>query len=231
VSREIYTGLSGASAIERQLEVLSNNIANSTTSGYRESRVAFRVDGEVETASGKTHAALGEVYASQQQGGAVEDGDPNHLMLEGDGWFVVQVGDEELLTRDGRFQRDTEGQLQTLDGYPVLGEGGPISIEEARFSVGDQGLVHGDESGEIDTIKRVSAELVEPVGGNLYRARSETTASTAIVKQGFLESSNVNPMRAMSELILAGRRFEAVQKAMQASDELDQRANRSGGRA
>ncbi len=231
MSREIYTGLSGASAVERQLELIANNVANSTTTGYRESRMAFRVDGQVEGPAGQTHAAVGEIYASQAQGAGIEDGDPSHLMLEGEGWFVVQVGGEELLTRDGRFQRDAEGQLQTSEGYPVLGEGGPIQIEEARFSIGEQGTVFGDVSGEIDTIKRVSSELVEPVGGNLYRAKSVVTESSARVQQGFLESSNVNPMRAMAELILAGRRFEAVQKAMQTSDELDERANRSGGRA
>ena len=111
MSREIYTGLSGASAVERQLEVVANNIANATTTGYRAGQVAFSVDGAQAGAAGQTHATVGEVYATQTQGAAVEDGDPHHFMLEGQGWFVVQVGEEELLTRDGRFQRDAQGRL------------------------------------------------------------------------------------------------------------------------
>jgi flagellar basal body rod protein FlgG len=111
-----------------------------------------------------------------------------------------------------------------------MGESGPIEIPiEEEFRVVNDGTVFGSESGELGQIQIVNVTDVKPVGSSLWQALSPMEESEATVMQGALEGSNVNPLRAMVELIEASRMFEAYQKAMQSSDELDQKLIQMGG--
>jgi len=232
MSRDVYTAMSGAQATWKELEVLANNVANSNTTGFRAGRVAFSVTGEGEGPLGATTTTIDGVELSKAQGTLKPSDDNGHLALEGQGFFTVQAGDETLLTRDGRFSVSADGRLVDGAGNPVLSEGGPIQLEVGEdFVVDRDGLVRGSVSGELGKLKVAFAERLEAAGGNHYRALSDLQTSNDYgVFQRYLEGSNTDPMRSMVELVEASRYFEACQKAIQASDELDQRANRSGGR-
>ena len=230
MSRDIYTSLSGAQAAWREMEVLANNVANTSTAGFRAGKVAFTVDGEGEGPLGETHVQVEQVQVDQTQGTLRSSNDPGHLAIDGEGFFQIQAGGRRLLTRDGTFQVDETGRLVTQGGHPVLGDGGPIQLEVGEaFAVDVDGTVRGEVSGEVGKVALVMADVVTPAGGNLYQFEGDTRQADGQVVQFHLEGSNANPVASMVELMQNSRYFEAYQKAMQASDELDQRANRSGG--
>lgn len=230
MSRDIYTSLSGAQAAWREMEVLANNVANTSTAGFRAGKVAFSVEGEGDGPLGKTHVAIEQVAPSDRQGVLRSSNDPGHLAIDGEGFFQVQVGDRQLLTRDGTFRVDGEGRLVNAGGHPVLGDGGPIQLEVGEaFAIDRTGKVVGDVSGEVGALRLVTADGLTPAGQNLYQSQGDTTVADGQIVQFHLEGSNANPVASMVELMQNSRYFEAYQKAMQVSDELDQRANRSGG--
>ncbi|MEQ1505728.1 MAG: flagellar hook-basal body protein [Myxococcota bacterium] len=231
MSRDIYSSLSGAMASWDSMEVVANNLANADTTGFKASKIAFATVGD------PTHV-LGEAYAEGQpparddrDGAVVSDAVPTHFALRGAGYFTLQQGDQQVLTRDGRFSVSSERQLVDANGAPVLGEGGPIEIPDGEtIRVGQDGTIYGSQSGELDRLRVVTATDVTAIGSNRFTANGPVAASDASVVQGGLESSNVDPLAAMVELVQASRYFEAYQKAIQASDELDSRLNQMGGR-
>jgi flagellar basal body rod protein FlgG len=230
MSRDIYSSLSGATAAQYQMDLIAQNVANANTNGYKELRVAFELEGSGYGPLGQVMTGEAETAANMSNGSIKIDKDPNHLALQGEGFFVVSSSGKEMLTRAGAFQRNEEGQLVTTGGHTLMGDGGPVEIPiEEEFRVANDGRIFGSESGELGQIRIVNVEDVTPVGSSLWNADSPMVESEATVLQGALEGSNVNPLRAMVELIEASRMFEAYQKAMQASDELDQKLIQMGG--
>ncbi len=230
MSGDIYASLSGASAAMRQMDVLSQNISNANTTGYKERRVTFRLEGAGEGALGQATAAATPATPDFRDGGLELDGNENHLALQGEGFFVIQAGENELLSRSGAFHRDSDGRLVNAQGHQVMGEGGVIEIPvEENFKVTQEGVVIGSRSGEISKLRIVESTGVEPLGGGLWRSTGTLLPSDANVVQGALERSNVDPLRAMVELIEASRYFEAYQNAMRTSDEMDSNLNNAGG--
>lgn len=224
MGREIYTSLSGAAAAWRQVELVSNNLANISTHGFRAAHVGFSLDGE--GGLGSTCADLGEVRFDLADGTLMQDGVATHLALRGDAFFALQDGS---YTRDGAFRVDEGGQLVTQHGTPVLGDGGPLQIDPTeRFTVGPDGVVVGEESGEIGRLQLMRLDAPQPLGGGRWTGTASPAEGVRVI-QGALEGSNVDPLRGMAELIEASRYFEAQQKLMQTSDEMHERLNRMGG--
>ena len=223
MSRDLYSALSGASATMTQMDRLSNNLANVSTSGFRASRTRFELTGPNPELLGQSYAMARDGGISEANGPVAHDGQQTHLALQGQGWFALQTPDGVRLTRDGSFQLNEEGQLVNAQGHQVLGDGGPIEVPVGeRISVSAEGVVSGSESGELDRLRLVDAP-VRALGGNLFEATAALTPAAPHVEQGALEGSNADPMSTMVELMEAGRYFEAFQKAMQTSDELDGR--------
>jgi len=222
MSADIYTSLSGARAAQYQMDIVAQNIANVSTVGYREQRVTFELDGSGEGLLGQSHANVSGVIPNMADGTVRIDNDPNHFALQGEGFFVVDVGSEELLTRVGQFVVDAKGVITTAQGNPVMGSTGEIEIPEGEtFTVTNEGIIIASESGEIGKFDLVMADDISPMGGGMWRANSGLREADVSVIQGALEGSNVDSMRAMVELIEASRYFEAYQKTMQSSDEMD----------
>ncbi len=230
MSGDIYAALSGASACWAQLEVTANNAANVSTTGYKAARLTFSLTGP-DAEHGQVYAQATPVRPDMSDGALVRDDAPTHLALQGQGFFQVQGPDgQSLLTRDGRFHLDADGQLVNSSGMQVLGQGGPVQIPPGEgLHVTSDGRIFGSTSGELDQLSVVGGAVL-PYGNNLWQPAGPMGDSEAEVVQGALEGSNVNPMEAMVELMEASRYFQAYQRAMQTSDEADQRVNRSGGR-
>lgn len=231
MSHELYSSVSGATAAMTQLEILADNIANAQTQGFKANRVAMESAGK---------GTFGDVYTqttasyTDMKGGALKvTNDPFDVALDGEGFMVVDDAGSQQLTRTGRMALDSEGFLVTERGARLQGEGGGIQIQPGEsFQIAGDGTVRGSESGVIDKLQLVTAE-VDPIGVGQWEATSalaEAPEGAIVVKQGALEQSNVDPLKTMVELIQASRMFEAYQKAIQTSDELDARLNRLGGR-
>ena len=232
-SHDIYPALSGAAASWRHLEVVANNLANSTSTGFKEQRVAFELveQGDEPLANGMVQ--LDTEGADLSDGPVNQTGIRTNLALRGRGFFLAQTGDGgQVMVRSGNFQLDANNVLTTASGEPVLGEAGPIQVPLGfTFEVAKDGGVYTsrDDGREtrpnlLDTLRIVDADQLEPLGGSGWRAvGGMREAGGVTVLQGGLEMSNVDPIRNMVDLIQAGRHFDIYQRAMKTSDETDAR--------
>ena len=225
-SIEFVSGIVGASVgFEGWLEVISHNLANLQTPGFKRHLLSFESE-EYETSETEKGFLVRpqKVTLDLSQGLIKATGNPLDLAISGEGFFVVQTPVGERFTRKGDFSVDRNGFLVTKEGFQVLGEGGPIEIGRGReIVINESGNVIVD--GElIDTLRIVTfpkeAQLI-PEGNGLIRVeKGEAIASVEFaVKQGFLESSNVSPIEEMVRLMNVVRLFEAYQKALQTSFE------------
>lgn len=213
--KDLYTSLSGSLTSWRQVELLSNNISNANTAGFRESRAAFGSDGQM--------SRFEEIAYNPADGALELDNNPHHFALRGDGFFSLDNGS---YTRDGSFHVDLEGKLVTAEGVSVLDDGGrPVVLRPSELvTVARDGSITGSLSGNAGKLGIVQLNNPRPVGGNLWQGTP--VASTAEVVQGAVERSNSDPLRGMVELIEASRYFEAQEKVMRTSDEMRARLNR-----
>ena len=239
--RGLYTAYTGMEAQQQKLDIVSNNLANVNTSGYKQDNVAFRSfkevlatkidDPEVPADLKIGRMTLGvqvdQVFTSFAQGGLSHTEDINTMAIEGDGMIVVgQLQSDgsyvERYTRDGSFTRDQEGRLVTADGNFVLGQDGPIRIDEPDFAVTKNGSIYVNNE-YVDQIRLTGFtdySSLRKIGDNLYRTTeaSEFTDFEGNLRQGYLESSNVNSVKEMVEMIKIMRTYEANQKVLTTYD-------------
>jgi flagellar basal-body rod protein FlgF len=252
--RGLYTGCSGMMAQLARQDVIANNLANVSTPGFKKDVTAvqafpqmrIRRIGDIPT-RGMAHppgpplvgtlgtgAAIAEIATDYSTGNLQKTENSLDLALRSDGYFVVETPEGERYTRNGAFKLNDEGLLTTDQGYPVLGSAGPIQLDgEGELAVDLQGNVMlGTEL--VDTLRIVRFEdprsLVK-IGDNLFESggQEDEDVLNPSVMQGFLETSNVNAVREMVELITVVRAYEANQKIVQAEDQmLDAAVNRVG---
>lgn len=218
MSLDIYPSLSGAMAAWHHLEIISNNIANASTAGFKEQRLTFESALVAEGALGEGYVQTAPAEQDFSDGQIVTDNVPTHLALRGRGFFQLEDG---TLARSGMFSLSRDGHLVTPEGERVMGQGGPIQIEEGQtFSVRGDGaiLVDGAES---DRLRLVDADQLTPLGGTRWKAEGPVYSANIEVIQGALEGSNADPMRSMTDLIQTSRYFEIYRSAIQTSDDMD----------
>ena len=137
-------------------------------------------------------------------------------------------------TRNGNFIVNQDGQLVTDQGYPVLGENGPIETNGRPINVGEGGMVQIDGiiRDQISLVDFDNSQQLERAGDNLYRAGEDTDELEAggNIRQGYLEGSNVNVIKGMTQLIKATRMYELNQKMIQSHDETLSKAVNEVGR-
>ncbi len=228
MSHSIYPALSGAKVVWDQMEMLSNNLANTTSDGFKQHRMAFASERVNPNVLGNSYVKVAETTHDMSDGSLETTGVDTHLALRGKGFFMVQGEDGPILQRAGNFKINSEGMMVNHRGQLLLGEAGPIEIpDRERMVIDKDGVVRADQGGVIDQIKLVDAAAVSPIGKGQWRADGPVipVEDNVQVLQGALEKSNVDPIKGMVELMEASRYFEAYQKTMQTSDELDGKAN------
>jgi flagellar basal body rod protein FlgG len=158
-------------------------------------------------------------------------GRASDVAVLGDGYFVVETSAGEMYTRDGSFRVDAEGRLVTASGDSVLGTGGPIKVEEGPISIAEDGSVsvNGAAKGRLRMVRFADATRLEHRGGSLLTAPPDMAAedlpkAEARLAQGQLESSNVNPIETLIDMIAAQRSFEIASSVVRANDELLQKS-------
>lgn len=252
--RGLYTAYTGMLNQQHRLDTITNNLANSATTGYKREGSTAQAFDEVlmtklrdgsESYVSKNIGSLnlgvkvGENYTDYGQGSFKETGNDFDLALGGDGFFEISFTNKAGVTstkytRDGSFTLNKDGYLVTKDGDFVQGQGGNIQLSTmAEVKVGSQGDIY--EDGElVDNLVLLDFEdydYLEKYGENMYQEVAGATPkeARAIVTQGFLEASNVNVISEMVEMITITRAYESNQKVIQAIDEtLDKAVNSVG---
>jgi flagellar basal-body rod protein FlgG len=252
-----------------RLDALANNLANVNTDGYKKDVTSFkafpelllrRVDddgvyqhpfgsGDVAPMIGKlgTGVELNELFTEFEQGALKETQSDFDIALDGKGFFAVATPWGERYTRNGSFQLGKEGYLETKEGYPVLGEEGPIQVKANNFQIDKNGQIwinaaYADDPEHLvsrenntwedttllDTLKIVDFDVdryLQKQGSSLYRSTDVSGAAHIIenrprVVQGFNEAANVDPVLEMVQMIEVNRAYEANQKVIQTSDSM-----------
>jgi len=235
----LYVSAEGAQAQSRRLELLAHNLANVDTVGFKRQLAIFQARYAEATAlgrdtpgSGSINDLGGGVFLRQTQtdfsrGPLKRTNIPTDLAIEGEGFFVVQRGEEKYLTRAGNFHLNHRGELVTEQEYPVLNEtGSPIVVDPANgpWSVTPWGGIR--QPGMVQNLAIVRpASLGELVkwGENLFRPLAETQPvplPQRRVVSGYLEMSGVQPTTEMVELIETSRAIEANVNMMQTQDQM-----------
>ncbi len=235
----LYLSAEGADAQARRMEVISNNLANVNTPGFKRDLAVFQARYAEATIQGLAQPGSGSI---NDIGGGIElvgtDTDftsgplkntniPTDFAVRGKGFFVVDRDGEQMLTRAGNFQLTSDGALVSQQGYPVLdSSSNPINIqpEQGPWRLSDDGSIH--QAGSVQTLALVqpsSLDQLVKTGENLFRSLSETTPveiSSRRVAGGFLEQSGVSATLETMQLIEASRAFEANVAMIRHQDEM-----------
>lgn len=217
---------------ESELSAVSNNLANMNTTGYKRVSFASRLypllSGRApETLAvypeAKAQTYFGTQYLDLSQGNLKNTANHLDIAIQGEGFFVVKVGNRNLYTRDGSFSRDKENYLVTQTGLRVLDENNnPILIDGNKIEIGKDGSIFVDGN-QVAKLNIVKINNPVHVGNSLYDGNMVGQATGQII-QGWIESSNVNPMSELVQMIQAARNFELTQRVTRTFDELAQRA-------
>ncbi|NRA31021.1 MAG: flagellar basal-body rod protein FlgF [Parvularculaceae bacterium] len=215
MSDAITVSLSRQSGLLRELAVVANNIANVSTDGFKREAAVFAEF--VSSRASQPSVSLGSLrghFPDLTQGSLKQTGATYDLAIDGEGWFAVARRGELLLTRGGSFTLDAEGQMVTPDGYPVVDDGGsPIVIPESARNVviSTDGTVTADEVEMAQVgVLTTDAESLSRVGENLWRTNGAIRfADFPVIRQGFVEASNVRAVEEIARLIEVQRMYEA----------------------
>ena len=238
MDRLIYTAMTGATAAAHHQSVLSNNLANASTNGFRAELATYRAvplrgDGST-TRVFALEATSGylDLPGSVQRTGRGMD-----AMAKGNAWFAVQGLDgTEAYTRNGSFETAQDGTLMTSSGLTVLSDGGaPVTVPaNAELTIGQDGTlsakVTGQPSSVIGRLKLATPAADDPLkrgDDGLFRAASgDPLPNDALAKlqTGVLEGSNVNPIETMVGMIQTARQFEVQMRLLQTAESNDRSA-------
>jgi flagellar basal-body rod protein FlgF len=229
MDRMIYLSMAGAKMNMQRQDVLSNNLANVSTAGFRAELQATRaVPVRGDGATTRVYALETTVGYDDSAGPMQFTGRGLDVAAQGKSWFAVQALDgTQAYTRAGSFTLTPEGVMTTQGGLQVMGDGGPITIPPGSTpAIAQDGTVSAKQAnGQQTTVGKL--KLVTPtetmVRGEDGLFRSPTgndldTDATARVQDGALEGSNVNPIETMVAMIAAARQFETQMKLMQTAE-------------
>ena len=276
--RGIYTGAAGMSAMQHKMDVISNNLANVDKTSFKRDTVVFKSfpelllhrtndDGvgwmpmgsfDISPLTGKlgTGTEVNEVYTRFEQGGVKLTNKDTDLALSKDGdikqhpsFFVVQTNRGARLSRSGAFILNKDGMLVNSQGFPLMGENGPIKVNQNNFMIKSNGdvvingelgndpeVIYGKDQNDFRNpviIDRLQIRTVDyprhlnKEGDSFYNTTPEsgdmrlpTTDEAPEVLQGYLETSNVNLVEEMTNMIEVQRAYEMNQKAVTSQDAL-----------
>ncbi|UZE51324.1 flagellar basal-body rod protein FlgF [Rhodopseudomonas sp. P2A-2r] len=229
-------GLSRQMTLERQLDVVANNVANINTNGYKADRSMFQeflasgahednfVGRDRNVSFVQDRATVRDLSAGPTE----QTKNPLDLAIDGNAFLAVQTPAGERYTRDGGLQINTQGQLVTASGYPVLGTSGPIVFQPGDKDIniakdGNVSVIEGSNKtdsirGKLRLVSFAQAQRLLKEGSNLYSAGEGATPQpsiTARVNQGYIEKSNVNSVLEMSRMIEVTRAYTQISAMLQ----------------
>lgn len=239
----LYSAAAGMAAQQRRIDGVANDLANTSTPGYKHVRIGFRdllysqQGGNAgQTVMAGAGAAADFIGRGQSQGALLSTGQPLDVAIQGPGWFQVKRADgTPALTRDGGLRLDTEGRLATKDGLlldPPIKL--PAGTSPENVSIGPDGTVRvgdGKPLGRIQLVTVPAPDGLLSIGENRFEATAASGAikdaanGNATLRQGMTEASNVDVGDAMVDMIDAQRSFQLASKAIQMQDQMLEIAN------
>jgi flagellar basal-body rod protein FlgF len=235
----------GALKEELRMDLISNNLANATTIGFKKDRVSFQnflVPGKgIPGDRGAGLPALGDpalvrVVSDLSQGEVLSTGNELDFTIGGKGFFKVMTPEGVRYTRKGNFTLDRDGYLCTQEGFQVMGKGGPIHLwgDQVQVDVRGNLRVEGSAVDALDVVDLSNPERLVKEGSLLFRGDPDSEEiplpPDTTIKQGYLEGANVQVAEEMVNMIHCMRAFESYQKAIQVLDKLDAKATNEVGR-
>ena len=240
----LLIGLSRQTALERQFDVVANNIANVNTAGYKSDSSLFEEflksgaheDNFVGTDRRVSYVQDRGTFRNFSQGPVEQTKNPLDVAIDGSAFLVVQTPAGERYTRDGGLQLNNQGQLVTVAGNPVLGTGGPIVFQPTDHDInitpdGTITVVEGNTRtdsirGKLRLVSFSDAQKLLKEGLNLYRAGEGSAQADAksAVRQGFIEKSNVNAVAEMSRMMEVTRAYTQIATLLQQQNDLHKTA-------
>lgn len=254
--RGLYTSGWSMLATQKKMDVITNNMANVSTNGYKKDTLVMESFPSLLTKilkdTGSTPKGtrdigtmqlgndVGEVFTNYTQGQITKTNNNLDMAIRdsNNAFFTVSMTDadgnpQEYYTRDGSFMKGSDGTLLTKDGNPVLGQNGPVRLGTGDFVVGPDGTVqqNGEVIDKLQITEFTDPTMLTKFGNNLITADPNVTTRpfTGTIEQGATELSNVNIVREMVDMITVMRSYEANQKVLQAQDgTLDKAVNEVG---
>lgn len=220
-----YATLSRQSGLMREMQVVANNIANASTTGYRREGVIFSEHVERTGGESVSMARAGARLTDMTQGALDATGAPLDLAVEGEGFFTVQTPQGDRLTRAGAFSTGPAGEVLTPEGHALLdGGGAPVLVppDAGAITVSADGTISTPLGpiAQLQLVRPVDPTEVTRAAGTLFDAPSGTEpALEGRVLQGHLEGSNVDPVREIARMIEVQRAYELGQSFLSREDE------------
>lgn len=221
-------------ALQREMDVIANNVANSATNGFKRRSGLFseflspKARGDAFRPGDRSISfAIDRGSALDLSQGAMErTGNPLDVAIKGDGFFTVRTPQGERYTRNGSLSLNGRGELVTSDGHPVLAEQGPLAFTAADsdIAIAADGTVSTLQGvrGRLKLVTFSSANVLENIGANLFSAREAPRPAGAELRleAGMVEKSNVSPVVEVARMIEVGRAYASQAQIIQRSDEL-----------
>lgn len=251
--RSLWIAKTGLDAQQTQLDVTSNNLANVATNGYKRARAVFedllyqtlRQPGASSSAQTQIPSGLQigtgvrpvSTNRNFTQGNLTQTGNSLDIAIQGEGFFQIQLPDGTLgYTRDGAFQKDSQGQIVTSNGYP-LSPAITIPSNALTISVGTDGVITVLQSGSTTPVQVGQIQLanfvnvggLQSMGQNLFLETASSGTATpntpgtngvGLLNQGYVETSNVNVVEELVNMITTQRAYEINSRAIQTSDQM-----------
>lgn len=237
--RGLYTAATGMAVQREKMDIVTNNIVNAETTGYKADTLFTQnfnavmlerindpniniVGTDVGRYSFGSH--ITEKLTNFDQGNFEQTNRLTDIAIDGDGFFVIETPEGERYTKAGNFTVNRNGFLVTADGDYVLGEGGHIYVGEASFKVGLDGTVSGTglANNRLRIVRTDDPAALRKQGDSLYYlygGAAMAADNASVVRQGFQECSNVNIADELVDMITLYREYEASQKAVIMNDE------------
>jgi flagellar basal-body rod protein FlgF len=232
MENSLYIALSRQTVVDRQMQLIANNLANASTPAYKGEGMMFAEH----LARSPRQAPLSFVrdvatVRDMQEGGFARTDNPLDLAIHGEGWFAVNTQEGERYTRNGHFRMDALGRMVTERGHEVLGETGPITFQptdtEITFASDGTVLAAGEPRGKLRMVDFSNPQQLKNVGDTLYAADSNAASNPAknfAVAQGMLENSNVKPILEITAMIAAMRNYQGAQRLIDTEHDRQRRA-------
>jgi flagellar basal-body rod protein FlgG len=240
--RGLYTSAAGMLSGLLRHETIVHNLANIRTAGYKADQATLQdfpallltqiEAGEPGPEVGRagTGVSLAALTTDFSEGPMKLTNHPFDFAVAGEGFFQVQTPEGVRYTRDGRFHRDVDGRFITAEGYPVLGANGPITLPEGQLTATPNGLLFVNDV-LIDQLSLVNfddpANIIK-AGDTLFASRGAPPpilpAAETQVYQGYLEDSNVDASKTVTEMMSVLRAYQASQRLVQFQDQINGQA-------
>lgn len=226
-------GLSRQMALQTEMNVIANNLANINTAGFKRDNVhleEFRMPvAEMTELSGRDKALSyvhdRAVIKNMSQGSMRQSTNELDVAIGGSGWFAINTPNGERYTRNGEFKLNSEGILVTNQGHPVLGDGGPITFgpTETQITIARDGTITSTEGnkGTLRVVSFADEQAMKKEGYNLFSSPNPATPLTQPnLMQGMIEESNVQPVLELTHMIETTRAYTNQARMMQKTEEL-----------